>query len=188
MIKYPVTLINVLPENHYFHLNDELTFSWQMSNFSYFGGKTSWSINRRLTTELPFLSCASIIKLKLQKIIRKNLKLCKIHVNGQTSNQTSEFHKDFTNENIWTFVLFCGYDWDTSWGGEFVCFDELNKKYQYCPFIPNTGALIPSNWDHFGNCPNSSTDKLRVTVAFSYCIPSIYNKIISDHSELKMFY
>lgn len=185
---YPATFDNILPKNNFIALNDELVFNWQLNNRTYSKGTTSWGIDRNLLSSLPFTDCASYIKLKVQKVIKKNIKLCKIHVNGQTSNQTSEFHKDFEYDNTWTFILFCKHIWNTSWGGEFICFDELNKKYHYSPFIPNTGVLIPSNWDHYGSCPNSSTDALRVTIAFSYCDPSIYNKIIFENPELKMFY
>lgn len=187
MIQYPITITNVLPEYYFAMLNDDLT-DWQLNNYSYMGGKYSWGIDKQIIKNLSFLSCGSFIKLKIQKIVKQDLKLCKIHTNGQTSNQTSEFHKDFFEDQVWTFVLFCNYSWNTSWGGEFVCFDDVNNKYHYCPLIPNNGILIPSNWDHYGSCPNSSTDKLRVTVAFSYCDPSIYEKIILNCPNCKRFY
>lgn len=188
MIDYPVIIHDVLPKDYYFLLNDQLVSNWNLNNSSYDTGRLSWCIDYHLTSDLPFIACASFIKLKIQKILKRDLKLCKIHVNGQTSNQTSEFHKDFIDENVWTFILFCKYQWDISWGGEFVCFDEKNNQYKYCPFVPNTGCLIPSNWDHYGSCPNLSTDKLRVTTAFSYCDPLIYDKLSLKHQHLKMFY
>jgi hypothetical protein len=64
--------------------------------------------------------------------------------------------------------LFTELEWDTQWGGEFVCQHPDTKEYFYTPYIPNTGVLIPSWWQHCGHPPFPCTDKIRTTVAFSY--------------------
>ncbi len=187
-MSFPIEIKNPLPKDVYLSLNDELKSNWELNNVSYEGGKRSWGIDDNLKTNLIFLESSVLIKLKLKKIIKQDLKLCKIHVNGQTSNQESEFHIDFFQNDVWTFILFCGLKWNISWGGEFVSYNKEEQRYHYSPVIPNTGVLIPSNWDHYGSCPNSKTDEVRKTVAFSYCIPSIYNTIINENPHLKIFY
>ena len=69
---------------------------------------------------------------------------------------------------MWTFVLFTEENWNTQWGGEFVTQDPVSKEYKYVSYIPNNGTLVPSNWLHYGKSPNSYTDQLRTSVAFSY--------------------
>ena len=101
--------------------------------------------------------------------------------------QTQKFHIDFQTNDVWTFVLFTEENWNTQWGGEFVCFDGINKEYKYTPYVPNTGALIPSNWEHYGASPNECTGNLRTTMAFSYTSLQSYD-YIKDLPVVKSFY
>ena len=52
------------------------------------------------------------------------------------------------------------------------------KEYFYTPYIPNTGTLIPSNWHHYGQSPNMSTNNLRTTIAFSYMVPKVFEEYV----------
>ena len=51
------------------------------------------------------------------------------------------------------------------------------KKHQYFHYASNWGVLIPSNWAHWGDPPNSHTDELRTSVAFSYATSEQYATI-----------
>lgn len=184
---YPVVIKDVLPVDYYLRLQDNLIDTWEFGNKSYASSKNFWMVSPHLATDLPFTSASTVIKLKIQKFLQQDLKLCRIHVNGQTSGQESNFHMDFDVDEIWTFVLFCGFTWDTSWGGEFVCLDKHNLQYKYVPFIPNTGVLIPSNWEHMGSSPNTNTDHLRKSVAFSYCNPRIHGWLMKQGLDIFMF-
>ena len=128
--------------------------------------------------EVIFSKAATYIQLKLQKIIRENIRYCKLHFNGQTVGQHSSFHKDFDQDYFWTFILFTQDHWNTEWGGEFVCLNDETNQYEYFPYIPNSGVLIQSNWEHQGRQPtNKRQDALRTTVAFGY----IASKMIDHH-------
>ena len=95
----------------------------------------------------------------------------KIHLNAQQAGQSTEFHKDYYDDNHYTCVLFSSPSWDTQWGGEFVvCDHDDNNRYTLVPYIPNTAALIKASYDHYGNCPNSFATKIRTTIAFSYIL------------------
>ena len=171
-VEYPIIIKKVLPDSKFYSLRDEFNYAgWKLENYSYKGGgendKISWMLNES-NNKLIMYECASIIKLKIQKYLKQDLILIKVHSNGATVGQTQKFHIDFDKDDIWTFVLFTEENWNTQWGGEFVSFDPINNTYKYTPFMPNSGALIPSNWEHYGAAPNVYTDNLRTTMAFSY--------------------
>lgn len=170
--KYPIIIKDVLPIKTFFSLRDEFNYTgWQLTNYSYKDGaenqRRAWKLNEP-NNKLVMFECASIIKLKLKKYLKQDIIFIRAYSNGSTFGQTSTFHIDFDEADVWTFVLFSSNDWNTQWGGEFVCFDPLNKEYKYVPYIPNTGCLIPSNWQHYGSSPNEKTDHLRTTMAFSF--------------------
>ena len=170
-IDYPIIIKKVLPDSLFLSIRDEFKYTgWRLTNYS--NGKdsnerVSWRLNEP-NNKLLFQKCGSIIKLKLQKHLRQNLNLIRVHSNGSTFGQSTRFHIDFKNNDIWTFILFTEIDWNTQWGGEFVVYDPICQEYRYVPYIPNSGALIPSNWEHYGAAPNETTDNLRTTLAFSY--------------------
>ena len=166
---------DVLPTNNFIALSDELFSGWSLINYSYNpnhstgdSNRASWGFEHE-HDRIAFYDAAIHIKLKIQKYIRNPIQLCKIHVNGQTANQVAPFHTDFPSW-AWTFILFTNLEWNTSWGGEFVCYNPNTKKYNYVPYIPNRGVLVPSNWDHYGSSPNALTDNLRTTIGFSYVL------------------
>ena len=96
---------------------------WKLNNRSYAGKEhvVSWGTFPR-NGELLFFKAATIIKLKLLKHIRHKIQLVKIHYNGQTSGQTSEFHSDFDEDLCWTFVLFTEIEAGFLPNGNFTCF------------------------------------------------------------------
>ena len=155
---------------------------WTLNNASYGkGDPVSWQ--HPLRTDLMFAKCATTIKLKMMKHLKKPLKLCKIHANGQTPGQNTLFHKDYPLDEVWTFILFNQMEWNHEWGGEFVC-KSPDGKLHYTPYIPNNGVFIPSNWEHKGHSPNSLIGNgYRTTVAFSFCIPEIHDHINSKQSR-----
>ena len=167
----PIVIKNVLNEDLFCTIHDTMHkhMKWKLNNRSYHGGNAglSWGVYPR-NADLIFYEAASIIKLKILKHIRHKVQLIKLHYNGQTSGQISEFHADFDEKLCWTFVLFTEKEWDTQWGGEFVSQHAETNEYFYTPYIPNTGVLIPAYWQHCGHPPFPCTDKIRTTVAFSY--------------------
>lgn len=176
---YPYEFPRVLPDKLYKQLQSEINIlsDWNLSNKSVKSGGRSWAVPI-CDKQNPFLFNISIdIQLKIQKIVKKRLRLVRIHVNGQTAGQPSEFHMDYDMDDVWTFILFSDVEWDTEWGGEFVCLNPHTKKYQYVPFKPNSGVLIPSKWLHRGCSPLPCTDNLRMSVAFSYCRRDLFELV-----------
>lgn len=184
----PIIIDNVLPlstmKSAYQYFDPSDLGVWTFNNRSY-GKNDPVSWQHPMRDDLIFFECASIIKLKMMRHLKRDLKLCKIHVNGQTAGQNTIFHKDYREDSIWTFIYFNQLSWNQSWGGEFVS-QSPNGEYHYVPYVSNTGCFIPSNWEHRGASPNHMTDKLRTTIAFSFCDPSIHAKIIS-HTKRKWY-
>jgi len=187
MTEFPIHYDSeVLPLPCFFGIDDEFYHGeWALCNSSYSRGdykdNLSWGM-RWEHDKQQFLEAATIIKMKIQKHIKKDLRLCKIHVNGQTFGQIATFHKDFIQDWVWTFVLFTNMEWNQEWGGEFVCSDG-NDYYHY-PYVPNRGVLIPSNWEHRGASPNSSTDILRTTIGFSYVQADKLDELINSLTSI----
>ena len=184
----PIVIYDVLPRNEidvlhpYFDRKASAINSlatWTYNNASYGkGDPISWQ--HPLRTDLIFEKCATTVKLKMMKHLRRPLKLCKIHVNGQTAGQDSVFHRDFQEDDVWTFIYFNQHYWNIEWGGEFVA-QSPDGVYHYTPYMPNTGAFIPSNWEHKGHPPNDLIgNDIRTTIAFSFCDPKIHAHIISQ--------
>ena len=171
MLDKPVVIKDVLKTDLFCHMNDTMHryMKWKLNNRSYSGGNhtVSWGVSPR-NADLIFYEAACIVKLKILKYLRHKIQLIKIHYNGQTSGQISEFHADFDEMLSWTFVLFTEREWNTQWGGEFVSKHPETHEYFYTPYIPNTGVLIPAYWEHCGHPPFPCTDTIRTTVAFSY--------------------
>ena len=180
----PIHFKNVLDPFLFDTINETLhnDCKWILNNRSYSGVTLNWGIHSSIY-ELLFVKAATIIKLKILGHIRKNIKLCKIHCNGQTSNQISQFHHDFDTDDSWTFVLFTEKYWNTQWGGEFVVSHPVTGEYFYNSYIPNSGVLIPAIWEHCGHPPFPCTDSIRTTIAFSYMELNEYYKNLSDKED-----
>lgn len=165
---FPIVFNDVLDLKLYQSVYDELTRDWSLCvrTVEKLDVNRHWGKDTKY--DLVFLQAASYVKYKIKKIIKYDINLCRIVINGQTKGQESFFHIDFPENYFLTFILFTSPTWDTNWGGEFVCFDEVNNEYKYITYIPNRGVLIPSNWSHVGHAPNLNTHELRSSIAFSF--------------------
>ena len=180
-MKFPIKFYDVLDDNLFEACFDELDRPvWALNNASSRGLSRAWGLGN-IHADLIYFKIGSYIKLKILKHIKEKLHLIKIHANGQTALQKGEFHHDFIQEYVWTFVLFTNDNWDNQWGGEFVCLDPETGEYHYTPYVPNGGVLIPSHWQHYGQSPNNFTDELRTTLAFCYCVTDRVDDILDEH-------
>ena len=70
--------------------------TWTYNNASYGqGDPVSWQ--HPLRTDLIFTKCATTVRLKMMKHLRRDIKLCKIHANGQTAGQNTLFPVSYTH-------------------------------------------------------------------------------------------
>ena len=171
LLKESIHLYDVLPRNYFFRLYRDMKTGWKNTNVSDGDDYFSWcKTEDDVVDVLAYISAGTHIKYKLQKHLKtSDLDLCNIHLNGQTNGQPSLFHTDSDIDGTYTFILFTNKHWDSNWGGEFCILNPLKNKYEYYPYIPNSGILIDSTWQHRGNSPNNMTYKLRTSIAFMYC-------------------
>lgn len=185
-LDYPIIIQNVLSKKWFEILGDEFVSGWSFNNvsISYQGG-IFWGLPNK-ENNLVISQCGSQIKLKIKKYLKTELRLLNRHINGQTSDQPGTFHHDYEQDSVWTFILFCAPFWNTNWGGEFVCYDPEESKYKYVPYIPNSGCLIPSKWEHYGSAPNNKCKILRTSIGFCYCDENIYPQLKEEVESLQV--
>ena len=118
---------------------------------------------------MTLLSQSPKIKLLIKKIIQPSfdITLTRINTNIQFAGQESTFHTDGGPDWCWSAVLCSSLNWNTQWGGEFVCLSN-EGEYVYAPYIPGNLIIFDSTQDHRGTCPNFSTKQFRTSVAWTY--------------------
>ena len=189
MNTYPIIFENVLPISLFEAMNAELT-EWFFGNGTYVANKNSDSkFFGQLSKHdrMIYYNVGTYILLKLKKHIQRDLRIAKIQVNGKLFGECPEFHVDFEEvDNCFTFVLFLSEEWDTTWGGEFVARDPSTNQYNYVPYIPNGGVVIPSHWQHNGFAPNTPKAGMRKSVAFMYCDRDDFEVIDKRYPQMKL--
>ena len=113
-----------------------------------------------------FINIGSKLRLKVSKLLHRNIELIRVNTNIQFFGQESSFHRD-GDVGRWTLVLFCNFNWNSTWGGEFVV-RNLENDYSHVAFIPNNGVLIPAWLDHTGMAPNRLSNQPRISLAFTF--------------------
>jgi hypothetical protein len=184
-MNYPIIINEVLPKRLFDIISKEIESNWKFGVQSLQNKFAPKFWSKEETNTLLYFECASYSKLKIQKFLKRDLKLIRINSNAQTSFQSGEFHLDFEDDNFWTFVLFTTPFWNTNWGGELVMRNQITKEYHYAPYFPNRGVLFPSNWPHRGEAPNAFTNELRTSIAFSFCPPEYITNFYEGHPLVK---
>lgn len=182
---YPIIIKDILPQSVFFSLYEEIEHDWSFINQSSYDAPIFWA--KQYNSDLTSLYSSSIVKLKIQKFLKRKLNLIRIQHNAQTSFQESLFHKDIEEDLVWTLVLFTSPYWNTNWGGEFVLLNQNKNNFDYVRYFPNTGVLFPSNWDHKGKSPEVSNCGLRTTIGFTFCDSKIYENLIQKYPEFGIY-
>ena len=126
-----------------------------------------------------FISYSYRIGYFIKKLLKPNFnfELKRINTNIQYQNQESSFHQDGIDAIVdgvgvprwsWTFLLFASREWDTEWGGEFICSTRKPGDYKNISYIPNRCVLFNGHLDHRGSAPNCFSEMPRTTVAWTY--------------------
>lgn len=184
MVNYPVHLINVLASRQWNTLQNHLdNEGWLRNNVDYDPKQgVSWS---QLDEQTPvYFMVGTVMSLQVQKVLKRRLKIVKIHVNGQTMGQMSTFHKDSNWDDVWTSVLFTNPHWNANHGGEFTLYDPIHGTYRSISYIPNSAALFPANWEHRGAPPLIPEAGMRTSLAVTYCAEEIQENFVRSHPAL----
>lgn len=186
-MNFPIIIDNILPPRIFLTLLDDIQSDWTYGQQAKKNDHAPKFWNKEETNKLLYFECASYVKLRIQKVLKQDIKLIRIHLNAQTSFQSSEFHTDFDDDDFWTVVVFTSSFWNTNWSGELIVRDETINNYKYIPYFPNRGVLFPSNWAHRAEAPNTLTNELRTSIAFSYCPLKLIDGFHKEHNLKKYF-
>ena len=123
---------------------------------------------------MVFLSHTAKIRWAINKILKPDFpyELRRVNTNLQWMFQESSFHFDSYLNNgtkhwSWTFLAFTQTNWNTQWGGEFIC--QVGKtKYHNISYIPNRCVLFNGDCAHRGSAPNVFADDFRSSVAWTF--------------------
>ena len=188
MISFPIKYDNVLPLSIFTSVSDEIASedselvhnngSNEELQCKFFGQSHRWD-------RLVYYQAATTILLKVKRYLRQDIRLLRIHSGAKYFGCEPAFHTDFKEDYCFTFVLFTNRYWNTNWGGEFIAQNPITNEYNYVPYIPNNGVLVPSNWEHTGTPPITPKAGLRTSVAFVYCIRSRYEEIFASEPKYK---
>ena len=183
-MNYPITFKNVLPVKDFISLQDDLkdwTFTNKSNSSKDDDSKVFFGQEDRVS-RMSFYQAATTISLKIKRYVEEDLKLIRLHSGGKLFGTRPEFHIDYSElDNCYTYVLFTNMDWNTNWGGEFIAQEPKSSEYRYVPYIPNSGVLIPSHWQHTGSPPLTPEAGIRTSVAFMYTPQSNYKNFCELH-------
>ena len=165
--------------NPYSRIKAKREFSTSKSKPYWFSLHKGASSEHGLGDHLKFISYGYRIQYFIKKLLRPNFdfQLMRINTNIQYQYQDSAFHRDGYYSVVdgvevpkwtWTFLLFASRDWNTEWGGEFICSTNVPGKYQNISFIPNRCVLFNGHRDHRGSSPNCFSEMPRESIAWTF--------------------
>tara|TARA_B100002019_G_C20970237_1_gene450716 strand:+ start:54 stop:602 length:549 start_codon:yes stop_codon:yes gene_type:complete len=90
--------------------------------------------------------------------------LDRCYCNGHTYGTSGLFHEDWYDDMGRTVLLYANKTWRQEWGGKTVF--DLNGKYHYNEFIPNSIVMFPGVIPHRAETTTRAFLGLRKTVAW----------------------
>ncbi len=190
MMSFPIKYDSVLPLSLFTLVHEEIASidtEYTYDNGSQTALEKKFLGQSHRWDRLVYYQAATSVLLKVKRFLKEDIRLLRIHSGAKYFGSEPGFHIDFEEDYCFTFVLFTNSAWDTEWGGEFVVQNPITREYNYVPYIPNNGVLIPSNWQHTGTPPVSSKAGLRTSVAFVYCVRSKYEELLSRQPVYKLY-
>lgn len=127
-------------------------------------GLTFWYLDLNST---PFFT--DIVANRIREVTGLDFIVDRVYANGQTHGLCGSVHRDrqVCEEGEYrTFLLYTHPEWDLSWGGSTVFYDEQSKQETLVLPKPNHAVLFDSKMPHMGYEPTRHCKELRVSVAF----------------------
>ena len=191
-MNFPIRFKNVLTKKDFIYLQDDLR-EWHLNNFSNMKTK-EYDYSKKFFGQVDrenlmhFWKASTTISLKVKLTLKKKLHIIRLQSGGKLFGTSPNFHVDYSEQyGCYTFVLFTCMHWDTNWGGEFIAQDPETSEYKYVPYIPNTGVLIPSHWQHTGSPPLTNEAGIRTSVAFMYAPYDKVDTMLSEFPDIHKF-
>jgi len=127
--------------------------------------------NNGIGWNFKFMDASIYAKYAAQKILKRDLRLCRINTNFQFFGMESDWHVDYTDDDglnpAWSFVIYINEEWNYTWDGQFVVTTKGGEYINVNP-VPNTGCLFNARLDHRGGAPNRFSMDCRTSLAFMF--------------------
>lgn len=170
-----------------------LTLSEEVSLEMGYGHSSNNSADQSLlfgTTDphrILFYEAASILKLKFQKVIKKDLILVKLRVNGTSGGQEADWHTDTTVKGVWTAVLYTSATWDPMNGGSTIIYNPEQKDYISSVYLPNRAIMFPAYWEHGITTSSVRKNGFRTSLAAMFSEPQAIDDLKEVFPSCKEF-
>ena len=112
-----------------------------------------------------------LFKIIMEKTNQK-YDITRCYCNGHTHGTSGVFHEDWLDSTGRTVLLYANDTWKQEWGGKTVF--NLNGKYHYKEFIPNSIVLFPGIIPHRAEVTTRFFTGLRKTVAWKLILRDKY--------------
>jgi hypothetical protein len=115
---------------------------------------------------LPSLTDSAVIL--ASQILRKELRVTRCFVNGNTFGQDGAIHQDHGVEGAYTLVYYPCFEWFPEWEGETVFYENDKRSIsRFIPYAPNTFGLWDARIWHVGRAPSRVCPELRMTLVWN---------------------
>lgn len=167
---YPLVIKDVIPEELFWDTHQEIHSGFEYTNSPKEGGPTFWTST--VVGSPLYYRVWSTLQFKIKRALpfKAKLTLSRIHTNGQTFGQLSQFHRDNDSLDSFSCVIFTEPNWNTCWGGGFILHNPVKNEYSQREYVPNTGVIFPSTWEHMGTPPLHQFAPVRTTLAFTFFV------------------
>lgn len=141
-----------------------------------FINKPSWEFGQTSTTNLndsyPFFKMNlnnekfftdNIFK-KIESITKLKFELLDVYANGNLFGMPGSPHVDSICDNDYTFLIYVHDEWDITWGGKTVFFD--NNDFYFVYPSRDVSVFFKSNLNHFCEDLSRSFRGMRISIAY----------------------
>ena len=123
-----------------------------------------WKLD--LEQEPVFQAIWNEAKPRCEALAGVRLKLLRVYANGHTFGQGGEPHQDDSRPGSYTLLYYPHGEWDRTWDGDTVVYDEKMEIEAAILPLPNRAVFFDSRILHKGRAPSRDFHGLRITVAF----------------------
>ena len=150
--------------------HDDTSPGWKFSGYSTPNTrhKPFWKLN--LSNEPYFTEhLFEKIKTRIYEMVKEEVELITVYLNGATSGQQGYPHSDSENSDHRTLLIYCNTDWLSEWSGATV-FYQLDKNPTTIYPIPGKAVYFKSNITHFSQSISKDYFGIRITLAYKLTI------------------
>jgi len=118
-----------------------------------------------------FFPCIYDLYRKINLIHEENFKktnsyIYRWHLNVHPTGYDGDFHVDSTTNGLPTYLYFVTPNWEPTFGGEFIIYDDNNLAQEVVSFVTDRLVIFNGARPHRGLAPTRLSTLLRTSLAF----------------------